>query len=423
MQITAHLDFDLVAVEHEDQLTLMLELVAPPAPPGEGRPPATVQVVLDRSGSMDGARLYTPLVALDRLVARLDESDRFGLVAFDDNVNMVVPAGQLRQKHLVRQAIASIHAGATTNLSGGYTRGLQEARRVAGDGGATVVLLSDGLANVGVCEPGQLEALAAGAQRHRITTTTLGLGLGYDEVLLSAIARGGAGNAHFAEEPDTGAAQIAGEIEGLLRQAAQAANLVVRPTGEVASVVLHNDLPATGIEDGVMIELGDLHHDETRRIVLSLSVPAMSSLGLAKVADLTLSYVELPSLTSHTIEVPVHVNVVPGDQAAGRIADPVVASERVFQQAQQEKRRAGEALREGDSARAAARYREAAERLEEFLPAAAPEMRTELQSEASLLQEMADRTSWDEPARLSKFTDADRTAKTRKRGRRPPEAA
>jgi hypothetical protein len=71
---------------------------------------------------------------------------------------------------------------------------------VATDAGATVLLLSDGMANVGVCEPEQLEQLAAGAQGHRITTTTLGLGLGCDEVLLSAIARGGAGSAHFAEE-------------------------------------------------------------------------------------------------------------------------------------------------------------------------------------------------------------------------------
>lgn len=423
MQITPHLDFDLVAVEQDDQLTLMLEITAPPAPVGEERPPATVQVVLDRSGSMAGARLYTALVALDRLVARLDENDRFGLVAFDDTVDVVVPAGMLHSKHLVRQAIAAIGPGATTNLSGGYTRGLQEARRVVADGGATVLLLSDGMANVGVCEPDQLEALAAMAQRHRITTTTLGLGLGYDEVLLSAIARGGAGSAHFAEEPDAAAAQVAGEIEGLLRQAAQSVNLVVRPSGDVGQLMLHNDLPATVIDDGVMIELGDLRHDETRRLVLSFSVPAMPSLGLAKVADLALSYVELPSLTSHTVEVPVHVNVVPGDQAAGRIADPVVTSERIFQQVQEAKRRAGDALREGDAAQAAASYRDAAHRLEQFVPAAAPEMRPELASEAALLEEMADRTSWDDSSRLSKFTESDRAAKARRRGRRPPQAA
>jgi Ca-activated chloride channel family protein len=421
MHVTTDLDFDLVAVEQEDQITLMFELAAPPAPPGHERAPTTVQAVLDRSGSMGGERLYTALVALDRLVARLDARDRFGLVAFDDTVNIVVPAGQLHDQDLVRRAIAAIDVGGTTNLSAGYARGVQEARRVATDTGATVLLLSDGMANVGVCEPEQLERLAAGAQRHRITTTTLGLGLGFDEVLLSAIARGGAGSAYFAEEPDAAAAYIAGEIDGLLSQAAQAANLVIRPTGDVASVTLHNDLPVTGIEDGVMVELGDLLYDETRRLVLTLAVPAMPALGLAKVADLTLSYVELPALTTHTIEIPVHVNVVPGDQAAGRIPDPVVTSELAFQQAQHGKRRAGEALRGGDADAAVRAYKESADRLDEALPSAPDEMRSDLAAEASLLREMADRVAWGDHARLSKFGESDQAHKTRKRGRRRPE--
>jgi Ca-activated chloride channel homolog len=423
MRVNAHLDFDLIAVEQDDQITLMLEVTAPPAAPGDERAPSTVQVVLDRSGSMAGERLETALLALDRLVSRLDARDRFGLVAFDDTVDVVVPAGQLHDKHLVRRAIAAIDAGAMTNLSSGYARGVQEARRVATDTGATMLLLSDGMANVGVCEPEQLETLAAGARRHHITTTTLGLGLGYDEVLLSAIARGGAGSAHFAEEPDAAAAQIAGEIDGLLRQAVQAANLVIRPTGDVARVTLHNDLPATAIEDGLMVELGDLHHAEARRLVLTLAVPAMPALGLAKVADLQLSYVELPALTAHTIEIPVHVNVVPGDQAAGRIPNPVVTSELAFQQAQHGKRRAGEALRGGDANGAVRAYKESADRLDEALPAAPEEMRSDLAAEASLLREMADRVAWDDHGRLSKFGESDRAGKTRQRGRQRPEDA
>lgn len=423
MHVTAHLDVDLVAVEQEDQITLMLELAAPPAPPGHERAPSTVQVVLDRSGSMAGERLYTALVAIDRLVARLDARDRFGLVAFDDTVNVVVPAGELHDKHLVRRAIATIDAGAMTNLSAGYARGVQEARRVSTNAGATVLLLSDGMANVGVCEPEQLEQLAAGAQRHHVATTTLGLGLGYDEVLLSAIARGGAGSAHFSEEPDAAAAYIAGEIDGLLRQAVQAANLVIRPTGDVASVTLHNDLSVTGIEGGVMVELGELHHDERRRLVLTLAVPAMPALGLAKVADLKLSYIELPALTTHTIELPVHVNVVPGDEAAGRIPNPVVTSELAFQHAQSAKRQAGEALRSGDATGALGAYKESADRLDEAVLSAPDEMRSELAAEASLLREMADRVSWDDHGRLSKFGESDRARKTRQRGRRRPKDA
>jgi Ca-activated chloride channel family protein len=52
---------------------------------------------------------------------------------------------------------------------------------VIGPAGATVLLISDGHANVGVTDSDALSAVAADAQRHAITTSTLGFGLGYDE--------------------------------------------------------------------------------------------------------------------------------------------------------------------------------------------------------------------------------------------------
>ncbi len=56
MQINTKLDFDLVAIENEDTLHILLELVAPTPETDIDRPPSTLQVVLDRSGSMaDGA--------------------------------------------------------------------------------------------------------------------------------------------------------------------------------------------------------------------------------------------------------------------------------------------------------------------------------------------------------------------------------
>ena len=57
-----------------------------------------MQVVLDRSGSMDGERLDAAKQALGALVDRLDPTDRFGVVAFDDEVQVVVPAGALHDK-------------------------------------------------------------------------------------------------------------------------------------------------------------------------------------------------------------------------------------------------------------------------------------------------------------------------------------
>jgi len=165
MHVAAHLDVDVVALETDDQVTVMLAFDAPKAAPVTGQQPRvehTVIVVLDRSGSMAGGRLDNAKQALVALVDRLDEGDRFGLVIFNDQAQALVPADRLSAlgRTRVKQLIAAVHPGGSTDLSSGYLRGLQEARRVAGPAGATVLLLSDGMANAGVTDPDQLGSLA-----------------------------------------------------------------------------------------------------------------------------------------------------------------------------------------------------------------------------------------------------------------------
>ena len=228
MHIEAHLDVDLVAVETEDEVSVLVELTAPTARRGAGpRPDRALQVVLDRSGSMSGDRLEGAKSALVALVDRLDPTDSFGLVAFDDKVQLVFPAGPLTDKAGAKRAISSVTAGGSTDLSAGYLRGIQECRRVTGPGGATLLLVSDGHANEGVTDPERLGGVAADARRHGIITSTLGWGLGYDERIMSSIARGGSGNELFAENSDTAIALIAAEVEGLLTQTAQAASVLI----------------------------------------------------------------------------------------------------------------------------------------------------------------------------------------------------
>lgn len=142
MRLNTLLDVDVVAVEAEDQISVLLDLAAPMREGADERSPATLQVVLDRSGSMGGGQLDAAKEALKALINRLDPSDNFGLVVFDDNIDVAVAAGPLRDKQAVWHAIQAVEAGATTNLSGGLLRGLQEARRVKDEHGATLVLLS-----------------------------------------------------------------------------------------------------------------------------------------------------------------------------------------------------------------------------------------------------------------------------------------
>jgi len=414
MQVDAHADVDVVAVEQEDQVTVMLELVAPTAQTDGQRPEATVQVVLDRSGSMDGERLEAAKQALVRLVDRLEPTDRFGVVAFDDAVKIVVPAGALTDKHAARHAIASLASGGMTNLSGGLLRGMQEARRVAADGGATLLLLSDGHANAGETDPVRLAGVTAGARDHGITTTTVGIGMDYDELLLAEIAGGGQGSHVFAEHGDGAAAAVAGEVEGLLTKTVQAASLVIRPDAAVDTVTVWNDLPGAPIDGGIMVELGDLWAGEHRRLVLTFAVPAKPALGLARVAELELRYVAIPELAEQTVTIPIHVNVVPGDKAAGRIADARVRTELVYQQVQDAKRKAADALRDGNHDEAQAAYMAARGRLDDVMlscPSA------ELAGELQIIDQLSDRVVDGDAVWSAKFSRMDQARKSRKRGR------
>src|SRR5687768_9973234 len=143
MRTQLHLQHDLIAVEHEDTVHALLELTAPTPNDAEDRPPATLQVVIDRSGSMADGRLFAALHAPDALIGRLRPEDRLGLVTFDSQVTVPIAAGAVGDGVRARQELATIYPGGMTNLSGGLLRGIQEAQRAANGGGATLVLLSD----------------------------------------------------------------------------------------------------------------------------------------------------------------------------------------------------------------------------------------------------------------------------------------
>jgi Ca-activated chloride channel family protein len=416
VHLSALLDVDLVAVEQTDELTLLVELTAPTPTRSAKRQPATAVFVTDTSGSMRGGRLDVAKGALLDLVDRLDPADNFGVVAFDSSVRTVVPAGPLVDKAGAKQAIAALEPGGSTDLSAGYFRGLQEAVRVLGPTGATVLVLSDGRATHGVKDPGLLSDVAAKHRSGGIVTAVLGLGLGYDETLLSALAHGGGGHEHFAEEADTAGELLAGEVDGLLDQVAQAASLRITWGPYVTGIDVLNDLTVASLPSGAQVELGSFYAGETRRLLLTLKVPGIPALGLVQVAMLEFTSVALPELVMHTTTVPVHVNVVPGDQAAGRIADMKVRSEALFQRTQRDKRQAGRLLSEGRAGEASGFLYGRSAQLRSEARHLPPSTAGDLFAEAALLGSLADEAGVDR-ARAAKVMSYDTTSKTRFRGR------
>jgi len=361
MELQAKLDVDVVAVQAEDEVTCLLTLTAPVPDDLESRPGETLIAVVDRSGSMAGGRLASVRSALHALVDRLKPQDTFGVVVFDDQALVQVPTRRMDQHDaaVVHQLIESMNTGGMTDLSGGYLLGLSEARRHAGDTGATIVILSDGHANHGITEPGKLGDVADQARWDRITTTTIGIGDGYDEILLSHLATLGAGSHRFALTDDDAISVMSEESGDLLNKAIINAALRLRPMEEglIEGITTFQALPRWRENDPdgapvLVIALGDLFAGETREVLLRIQVPALAALGLHHLADLRIEYVALPEVAQQTITWPLSVNAVPGDEASGRIPDPSVATARLLAETTEAKKQAADALRRFDTERA-----------------------------------------------------------------------
>jgi Ca-activated chloride channel family protein len=166
------------------------------------RPPINLAIVIDRSGSMSGEKISRAREAALEAVHRLAADDIVSIVAYDTNVQTLVHAQRVGDGRRIEEAICSIEADGSTALYGGVSQGAAEVRRHLEDGRYVnrVILLSDGLANVGPSTPEELGRLGASLMKEGISVTTIGLGLGFNEDLMTRLAQRSDGNTYFVED-------------------------------------------------------------------------------------------------------------------------------------------------------------------------------------------------------------------------------
>jgi Ca-activated chloride channel family protein len=284
-------------------LGIMLEITAPTAPVREAdlvRKAKSIVFVVDRSGSMGGGRLEMVKNTILDTLARLNPGDYLSVVTFDDDAVVEVPLQQIAELNLmqVRDKIGSLVTGGSTNLELGYRFGLAEASKSPAGVEATVMVLSDGHANSGVIVPEALGQLAAAATEHYVTTTTMGIGSGYDENILDAMADSGNGNHIAAVELAEAVAGLQAEIDDLLMKTMTDVKIDIE-FGEVFSdgkskvrKVRHlRKFRAT--ERGAQAELGDLSSGEEKNVVFELNFLAnLTFLGKTQGFTVRWSYVD-----------------------------------------------------------------------------------------------------------------------------------
>ena len=187
---------------HDNRVEVMIRLSAPEGLSTEDskRSPLNLAVVIDRSGSMDGEPLYEAKRCASYIVDRLTASDHLSLITYDSRVNVVMPARRVTDKPRLKEIISEIYSGGSTNLHGGWLSGAEQVA-VNGDSESVsrVLLLSDGNVNSGITDHdeicGQCEQLA----QTGVTTSTYGLGLHFNELLMVRMGTAGGGNSYYGQ--------------------------------------------------------------------------------------------------------------------------------------------------------------------------------------------------------------------------------
>lgn len=228
LQLNAQLD-NPYYVQGKDEIYLYLELKAAKVERQVARVPLNISLVIDRSGSMEGDKLNYVKKAVDFVIQNLDKNDYLSIIQYDDNVNVVSFSGLVTNKEELHKKVKAIVSGGMTNLSGGMLEGYNQVKTTQKEGFVNrVLLLSDGLANVGITGHEQLKEIARKQFReNRVGLSSFGVGADFNEELMTHLAEHGGANYYFIEQPDQIPQIFAQELSGLLSVVTQNTTLEV----------------------------------------------------------------------------------------------------------------------------------------------------------------------------------------------------
>lgn len=160
------------------------------------RPRAHLTFVIDISGSMQGPdRLDLVKTSLNQLVTSLRPDDTVAIVVYSDRTRLVLEPTEVRQAARITGAIADLQTEGSTNAEAGLKLGYESALEHRRDGDLNrVILLSDGVANVGNTGPEAILDTIGKAAQQKVDLVTVGFGLGsYNDQLMEQLADKGNG--------------------------------------------------------------------------------------------------------------------------------------------------------------------------------------------------------------------------------------
>ena len=284
------IDRTVLPVNGPQRAVVKVTLDAPPPPENRERPAVNLAIVLDRSGSMGGEKLRKAKEAAIEALRRLDSRDVFSLVVYDHNVRTIVPAQSAGNMEWIESRIGEIRSGGNTALFGGVSQGAAEVRKNLGYHYVNrIILLSDGLANVGPKTPEDLGRLGTALIKENISVTTVGVGTDYNEDLMTRLAQNSDGNSYFVESSYDLPRIFAAELGEVLSVVARKVHLIIECPDGVRPL---NIIGRQGRIKGRAVEfyLNQLYGNQEKYALLEVEISEGRSGESREIASAMISY-------------------------------------------------------------------------------------------------------------------------------------
>jgi Ca-activated chloride channel family protein len=330
--------------------------------------PCAVALVIDVSGSMQEAGKMTAVKAgLRAFVDKLRPDDDVAVVTFSTEAQVAAPRRARGDGRWLLDAIERLEPGGNTNLHAGLMLGIAELAKVdAGKRQRRVVLLTDGIANTGVTEPGRIVDDATRRAETAIDISTIGVGQDLDTALLQRLADGTRGLFHFVADAADVQKVFVQEADALLTPIARRPRLVV-DLPHCLQIVQVYDERARVRGDRIEAELPDLNAGVTGVVLARCRVARGEAGNRDEAMRAELSFAS--ASTGRTASVRADTDVRVGDRDAndrGRAPDVEVrknAAIAVLAQGLADMASACDARRWADADRALQRASDDAQRL------------------------------------------------------------
>lgn len=174
----------------------------------------------------------------------MKDGDYISIIAFESNIHTICQATALTQENRneIKLKINNLRCLGSTDLyNGWYSSAAEVAKNISESSINRVVVITDGQANIGLTDSDTISSHISKAYTAKISTTTFGIGEGFNEDLLQNMATSGCGNFYYVSDDNKLEEMFNSEFSGLSNLSATELSVKLELTNNVELIEQMNN--------------------------------------------------------------------------------------------------------------------------------------------------------------------------------------